>query len=343
MRLLVTGGAGFIGSNFIHYVLDHAPSAQVLNLDALTYAGNLENLRDVEAHPRYTFIQGRVEDRTLVERLMDDVDAVIHFAAESHVDRSIADATPFLTTNVLGTHVLLEAARKTGVGRVLHISTDEVYGSLGPEGSCTEESPLQPRSPYAASKAGADHLALAYAHTHRLPMLVARLSNNYGPYQYPEKFLPLLITNALLDEALPIYGNGQNVREWLHVEDACRALMLLLQHGRPGEVYNVGAGEGRPNLEVARMVLQIIGRPESLITFVADRPGHDFRYALDCAKIHRELGWAPTIPYADGLHRVIAWYREHGPWWKQVKARLSRESRGYWSDRDRETGSEPRL
>jgi dTDP-glucose 4,6-dehydratase len=331
MRLLVTGGAGFIGSNFIHYLLDQFPSAQVVNLDALTYAGNPDNLRDVEAHPRYTFVQGRVEDRTLVERLMTDVDSVIHFAAESHVDRSIADATPFLTTNVLGTHVLLEAARKTGIQRLLHVSTDEVYGSLGAEGFSTEESPLRPRSPYAASKAGADHLALAYAHTYNLPVVVVRLSNNYGPYQYPEKFLPLLITNALQGEALPIYGDGQNVREWLHVEDACRALARLLQDGKPGEAYNVGGGKGYPNLEVARMVLQVMGRPESLITFVADRPGHDFRYALDCAKIQRELGWTPTIAFADGLHSVIAWYREHGPWWMQLKTRLGRATRGYWT------------
>lgn len=331
MRLLVTGGAGFIGSNFIHYVLEHVPSAQVINLDALTYAGNPENLRDVEAHPRYTFIHGRVEDRTLVERSMADADSVIHFAAESHVDRSIADATPFLTTNVLGTHVLLEAARKTGVQRLLHVSTDEVYGSLGAEGYFTEQSPLQPRSPYAASKAGADHLALAYAHTFSLPVLVVRLSNNYGPYQYPEKFLPVLITNAFQGAALPIYGDGQNVREWLHVEDACRALTLLLQHGRPGEVYNVGAGQGYPNLEVARMVLEVIGRPTSLITFVADRPGHDFRYALDCTKMQREFGWTPSIAFADGLRRVILWYQDHGPWWTQLKARLGRESQGYWT------------
>lgn len=331
MRLLVTGGAGFIGSNFIRYILQNYASYEIVNLDALTYAGNRENLHDVESNGRYRFIRGRTEDPKAVTEAMVGADAVAHFAAESHVDRSIEDATPFLLTNVLGTEVVLDAARKMRVCRLLHVSTDEVYGSLGLNGYFTEESPLQPRSPYAASKAAADHLAQAYAIMHELPVVIARPSNAYGPYQYPEKFIPLLVTNALDGKTLPIYGTGENVREWVYVQDLCRALDLLLHEGRPGQVYNVGGQAGAVNLEVARLILGLLGKPGSLITFVPDRPGHDFRYALDSGKIKRELGWEPIVSFEEGLERVVMWYKDRRYWWERIKERLHRESRGYWS------------
>jgi dTDP-glucose 4,6-dehydratase len=262
---------------------------------------------------------------------MAGCEACVHFAAESHVDRSIEEAAPFLRTNVIGVQVLLDAARKVGLRRFVHVSTDEVYGSLGPEEVSTEVSPLRPRSPYAASKAAADHLVLAAHETFGLPVVIARPSNNYGPYQFPEKFLPLMITNALEDKPLPIYGTGRNVREWLHVEDCCEALALLLEKGRPGETYNVGGGTGHANLAVARMVLAALEKPESLLTFVPDRPGHDLRYALDSKKIGREVGWRPRIGLEAGLARTICWYREHESWWRPLKGTLGRESRGYWS------------
>ncbi len=331
MRLLVTGGAGFIGSNFIRYVLRVHPSYEIVNLDALTYAGNPENLRDIESSEHYRFCLGRVEDPRVVTEAMVGADAVVHFAAESHVDRSIQDATPFLVTNVLGTEVLLDTARKMRVRRFLHVSTDEVYGSLGLDGYFTEETPLRPRSPYAASKAAADHLAQAYAITYDLPVVIARPSNAFGPYQYPEKFIPLMVTNAMDDRPLPIYGAGKNVREWVYVQDLCRALDLLLHEARPGETYNVGGQAGWTNLAVARLILGLLDKPESLITFVPDRPGHDFRYALDSGPIKRELGWEPTISLEQGLKQVVAWYRDHRDWWERVKERLQRESRGYWS------------
>ncbi len=331
MRLLVTGGAGFIGSNFIRYILQNYKSYRIVNLDALTYAGNPENMRDVESSDRYRFIRGRIEDPKAVTEAMVGAEAVVHFAAESHVDRSIEDATPFLVTNVLGTEVLLDAARKMRVRRFLHVSTDEVYGSLGLNGYFTEESPLRPRSPYAASKAAADHLVQAYAIMYELPVVIARPSNAFGPYQYPEKFIPLLVTNALDDRTLPIYGTGENVREWVYVQDLCRAFDLLLHEGRPGQVYNVGGQAGAANLEVARLILGLLGKPGSLITFVPDRPGHDFRYALDSGIIKRELGWEPTVCLEEGLEQVVAWYKDRRDWWERVKERLQRESRGYWS------------
>jgi len=331
VRLLVTGGAGFIGSNFIRYILQEHPFYEIVNLDALTYAGNLENLQDIESNKGYRFIQGRIEDSKTVAEAMEGADAVVHLAAESHVDRSIEDATPFLVTNVIGTQVLMDSARKMQVRRFLHVSTDEVYGSVGPNGTFTEEDPLRPRSPYAASKAGADHLAQAYAITYELPIIIARPSNTFGPYQYPEKFIPLLVTNAFEERPLPIYGDGRNVREWVYVEDVCRALDLLLHEGRLGETYNVGGLAGWANLDVARLILALLDKPESLITFVADRPGHDFWYAIDTGKIKHELGWEPKISLEEGLKQVITWYRDHRVWWERIKEQLHRESRGYWS------------
>ena len=331
MRLLVTGGCGFIGSNFIRLVLTRGLATSIVNLDALSYAGNPENLADLSGDARYRFALGRVEDPAAVAEAIAGCEVCVHFAAESHVDRSIEAAAPFLRTNVIGTQVLLDAARKAGVRRFLHVSTDEVYGSLEPEGVSTEASPLRPRSPYAASKAAADHLVLAAHETFGLPVLIARPSNNYGPYQFPEKFLPLMITNAFEDRPLPIYGTGRNVREWLFVEDCCEGLAALLKTGRPGEIYNVGGGAGHENLSVALRLLAALGKPESLITFVPDRPGHDLRYALDSAKIAREVGWRPRVGLEEGLARTIHWYREHERWWRPLKGALNRETRGYWS------------
>ena len=258
-------------------------------------------------------------------------DAVVHFAAESHVDRSIADAAPFITTNVLGTQVLLEAARKAGVGRFVHVSTDEVYGALGEEGLFTEETPFRPRSPYAASKAAGDLLAQAYWETHRVPVSVVRPSNNYGPYQFPEKFIPVMVTSLVEGGRIPVYGKGLNVRDWLHVDDCCRAIELVLNRGKPGEAYNIGGASERRNIEVARLVLEQMGLDESSIEYVPDRPGHDFRYALDNARIERELGWRPETEFEDGLRATVDWYREHAEWWRPLKERLQRSTRGFWT------------
>lgn len=293
-RILVTGGAGFIGSNFIRYMLERH-SYSIINLDALTYCGNLENLRDVEDHPRYTFIRGSITDRELVNRIIRDVDAVINFAAESHVDRSIQDPEIFIKTNVLGTQTLLEASRREGIERFIQISTDEVYGSAE-TGYFTEETPLAPNSPYSASKAAADLMVRAYHRTYGLPVNITRCSNNYGPYQFPEKLIPLMITNALEDRPLPVYGDGMNVRDWLHVEDHCSAIDLVLHHGRDGEVYNIGGNNERRNIDIVRLILRELGKDESLIRFVEDRPGHDRRYAIDATRIRNELGWKPATP-----------------------------------------------
>lgn len=340
MKLLVTGGAGFIGSNFIRYILQARPGVSVINLDKLTYAGNLENLSGLENHPRYSFIHGDICDRRLVGEIFSrGVDAVINFAAESHVDRSIVDASPFIETNVRGTQVLLDAAvaywkeRLNGQAAAgaerpvifIQVSTDEVYGSLGPEGRFTEESPLKPSSPYSASKAAADLLALAYHRTHGLPVIVTRCSNNYGPYQFPEKLIPLMITSALEGRPLPVYGDGLNVRDWLHVEDHCRALELVLFRGRPGEIYNIGGHGERTNLEVVRAILKILGKPESLIRFVKDRPGHDRRYAIDPSKITRELGWRPRYTFEEGLAETVEWYVKNRFWWERIKSGEYRE------------------
>jgi dTDP-glucose 4,6-dehydratase len=320
VKILVTGGAGFIGSNFIRYLLQHHPQDDVVNFDALTYAGNLENLADVAAHPRYRFVRGDVADRVLVDTVMRDVTAVINFAAETHVDRSIDDAEAFLHTNVTGTVVLLDAARRRGVWRFLQVSTDEVYGSLGPTGHFTESSPLCPSSPYSASKAAADLLALSYWTTYQLPVMVTRCSNNFGPYQFPEKVIPLFVTNALEDQALPLYGDGLNVREWIHVEDHCAALDQVMRRGQPGDVYNIGAGNELSNRALSERILHGLGKPLTLIRYVTDRPGHDRRYAIDASKIRRELGWQPIWEFEAALRQTIAWYRDHPEWWQHVKS-----------------------
>lgn len=327
--ILVTGGMGFIGSNFVRHVLTTHPAARVVNLDKLTYAGNPRNLADLETDPRYVFLRADVCDEKAVTEILEvhGAEAIVHFAAESHVDRSILQADDFIRTNVQGTRALLEAARRTGVRRFLHISTDEVYGSLGRSGAFTEDSPLLPNSPYAASKAGADVLARSYHVTYGLPVIITRTCNNYGPYQFPEKFIPLMIVNALRGEPLPIYGDGLYVREWLHVEDHCRALARILAAGQPGEVYNIGSGEERVNLDVARQILALTGRSETLLRHVKDRPGHDRRYALEWTKIRHDLDWAPTIPFRDGLRQTVEWYRAHPAWWLEI---LSGEYRAYY-------------
>lgn len=320
MKILVTGGAGFIGSNFIRYVLHRHPSDEVINLDALTYAGNLENLADIADHPRYQFIRGDITDRAVVDDAMHEVSAVVNFAAESHVDRSIDSPAAFLHTNVSGTLVLLEAARRVGVQCLLLVSTDEVYGSLGPSGHFDESSPLRPSSPYAASKAAADLLALSFWTTYGLPVVITRCSNNFGPYQFPEKVIPLFVTNALTDQPLPLYGDGLNVRDWIHVDDHCAGLDLVLRRGRPGEVYNVGAANERTNRQLTELILRALGKPLALIRYVTDRLGHDRRYALDATKLQRELGWQPTRTFEDALQQTIAWYRDNPAWWQRVKS-----------------------
>jgi dTDP-glucose 4,6-dehydratase len=319
--MLVTGGAGFIGSNFARHMLTHHPDYGVLVIDKLTYAGNLENLVGLEANPRFQFFQGDICDpEPLGAILKSGVDAIVNFAAESHVDRSILDASEFARTNVTGTLNLMQASRKAGIKRFLQISTDEVYGSLGPTGTFTEASPLAPNSPYAASKASADLLARSYHCTYGFPCLITRCSNNYGPYQFPEKLIPLLITNALAGMALPIYGDGLYTRDWIHVHDHCSALDRVLHDGRPGEVYNVGARHEKTNLEVTRLILQILGKDESLISFVADRPGHDRRYAIDPAKIERDLGWEPEISFEIGMRSTIDWYLQNRAWVENVRS-----------------------
>jgi dTDP-glucose 4,6-dehydratase len=334
MRILVTGGCGFIGSHFIRHVLTEHPGYSIINVDALTYAGNRENLKDVEAGKNYTFVKGRIEDTALIKMLAGSVDAVVHFAAESHVDRSIADAQPFLMTNVMGTYSLLDAAKNALVKRFVHISTDEVYGALGEEGKFTEDTPLRPNSPYAASKASGDMLVRAYHETFGFPSLIVRPSNNYGPYQYPEKLIPLMITNLLEDRHIPVYGEGKNERDWLFVEDNCAAIDLILHRGKSGEAYNVGGNAERRNIDIVRKVVEIMGKDESLITFVKDRPGHDYRYALDTSKIERELGWKPSLDMDSYLRKTIQWYRDNGWWWRPLKERLSAESKGFWEGKN---------
>jgi dTDP-glucose 4,6-dehydratase len=320
MKILITGGCGFIGSNFVRFMAQQNPADELINLDKLTYAGNLENLSDVETLPQYTFIRGDICDRPLVEEIVSSgVECIVNFAAESHVDRSIQDASVFIKTNVEGTHVLLEAARTHEVSRFVQVSTDEVYGSLGPAGYFTETSPLSPNSPYAASKTGADLLVRAYCRTYGFPGIITRCSNNYGPYQFPEKLIPLMITNAVEGKELPVYGDGLNVRDWIHVEDHCRAIGLVSQHGEEGEVYNIGGNNERANIEIIRQILQVMGHSEDLIRFVRDRLGHDRRYAIDSSKIREELGWKDLIAFDRGLAETVTWYMEHGSWWKRVK------------------------
>ncbi|ADL41430.1 dTDP-glucose 4,6-dehydratase [Caldicellulosiruptor obsidiansis OB47] len=310
--ILVTGGAGFIGSNFVKYMISKE-EYKIINYDALTYAGNLENLKEVENHPYYTFIKGDIVDRAKVEEVFKNyqIDYVINFAAESHVDRSIKDPDIFVKTNVLGTQVLLDVSRKFGIKKFIQISTDEVYGSLGPEGYFTEESPLAPNSPYSASKAGADMLVRAYFKTYGLPVNITRCSNNFGPHQHPEKFIPTVILNALQDKPIPIYGDGQNIRDWLYVEDHCRAIELVFKKGRIGEVYNIGGNNEWKNIDIAKLILKLLGKPESLIQFVADRPGHDRRYAIDSSKIQKELGWKVEYRFEKALLKTIEWYAKY--------------------------------
>jgi dTDP-glucose 4,6-dehydratase len=329
-NILVTGGAGFIGSNFIRYLLQQHPTYRVVNFDLLTYAGNLENLAGVDLSPRYFFVKADICDKESVDKIFreDAIDAVVHFAAESHVDRSILGPSVFVQTNVLGTSVLLEAARQSGVERFVHVSTDEVYGSLGAAGKFIETTPLHPNSPYSASKASSDLLALAYFHTFHTPVIVTRCSNNYGPYQFPEKLIPLMIANALNDKPLPVYGDGLNVRDWLYVEDHCSALDAVLHKGKEGEVYNIGGNNEKKNIEIVKLILQELEKPESLITFVQDRLGHDRRYAIDASKIKNELGWEPTHTFEIGIRETIHWYLSHKEWWQRI---LSGEYQQYYS------------
>ena len=319
MKLLITGGAGFIGSNFVHHMRSTHPEWKLVVLDKLTYAGNLENLEPALQQGHCEFVQMDVCDPAVRDQVRGS-DAVIHFAAESHVDRSIEDAAAFVRTNVEGTHNMVQACREARVPRFVHVSTDEVYGSLGKEGQFTETSPVQPNSPYAATKAASDLLVLAYVRTHKFPAIVTRCSNNYGPYQFPEKFIPLMIAQALSGEKLPVYGKGENVRDWIHVSDHCRALESVLLRGRIGEVYNIGGGNEVPNLDLAKLILKLLDRPDNLIKFVTDRPGHDLRYAIDCFKIGRELGWAPEIGFVRGLTDTVAWYRGHQQWLDDVRS-----------------------
>jgi len=323
MKLLVTGGCGFIGTNFIRLMLGKHPDWSIINLDKLTYAGNRLNLLDLEeTEDRYTFIQGDICDRELAMDLMDGnaVDAVVNFAAESHVDRSINDPSPFVTTNVLGAQNLMECARQRKIGRFVHISTDEVYGTLGPDGKFQETTPLAPNSPYSASKAGADMMARAYFETYGFPVLVTRCSNNYGPYQFPEKLIPLMYLNAKADKPLPIYGDGLNVRDWIYVDDHCRGVELTLLKGREGQAYNFGGNAEEANINVVKTLLSLLGKPESLITYVTDRPGHDRRYAMDYTMAAKELGFAPTVDFKTGLTKTLAWYEDNQTWLERVQS-----------------------
>jgi dTDP-glucose 4,6-dehydratase len=319
MNILVTGGAGFIGSNFIRHMLGVHPDCSIVNLDSLTYAGNLNNLKDCDSNSRYTFVQGDICDQVLVNAVMErqGIDTVVHFAAESHVDRSIADASVFVKTNVLGTHTLLEAAKRQKVRRFIHISTDEVYGSIH-EGSFRETDQLTPSSPYSSSKAGSDLLALSYYTSYNLPVIVTRCTNNFGPYQYPEKLIPLFVTNLIDGKKVPVYGSGKNVRDWIHVQDHCRAIDFLLNTGNSGEIYNIGGENEKTNLEITEKILAFLKKDNSMIEYVQDRPGHDFRYSLDCSKI-RTLGWKPSQSFEEGLRDTVSWYARNEWWWRPLK------------------------
>ena len=352
-KILVTGGAGFIGSNFVQYILDHEQSlALLMNLDLLTYAGNLENLKAIENDPRYQFVKGDIRDKELVEQLFAkyDFDAVVHFAAESHVDRSIVEPEIFLTTNIVGTQTLLDAAKRhwklapedkysrefrPGV-RYLQVSTDEVYGALGKTGMFQETTPLAPNSPYSASKAGADLVVRAYHQTYGLPVNITRCSNNYGPYQFPEKLIPLMIHNAQIGRSLPVYGDGLQIRDWLHVADHCAAIYTVLTKGVDGEVYNIGGNNEKTNIEIVRLILKELGKPESLIAYVKDRPGHDRRYAIDNTKITTELGWTPAYTFEQGIHETICWYLEHQAWVEHI---TSGDYRNYYRHMYSEAGT----
>lgn len=324
-NILVTGGAGFIGGNFIHYLLGNRPDCHITCLDALTYAGNLETLESVLEDSRLRFVHGDITDREAVYHLFEEenFDAVVNFAAESHVDRSIDTPEVFLKTNILGTQVLLDACNRFGIGRYHQVSTDEVYGDLPldrPDLFFTEETPIHTSSPYSASKASADLLVTAYYRTYGTPVTISRCSNNYGPYHFPEKLIPLMILNALEDKPLPVYGDGKNVRDWLYVEDHCRAIELILENGRVGEVYNVGGHHEKQNIEVVKTILHALGKSEELIAFVKDRPGHDRRYAIDPSKIHRELGWLPQTSFDDGIQKTVEWYLQNRSWWEHIRS-----------------------
>jgi dTDP-glucose 4,6-dehydratase len=320
VKILVTGGAGFIGSNFVRYVLNAGRHYSIVNYDKLTYAGNLANLESIVDNRNYQFVKGDVCDTTAVETAMRGCDAVVHFAAESHVDRSIYEPAPVIQTNVTGTFILLEVARRASISRFVHISTDEVYGDILPGAFADENSALLPSSPYSASKASADLLVRSYLRTYKFPALITRSSNNYGPYQFPEKFVPLVITNALRDKALPLYGDGKQMRDWLHVEDNCRGILKVLEKGRIGETYNIGGLDVEENLTMVRRLLRLTGKPESLLSYVQDRPGHDRRYALNWDKIQNELGWKPEIPLEAGLRQTIEWYKNNQKWLDNVRA-----------------------
>ena len=331
-KILVTGGAGFIGGNFVHYMVNKYPNYMIVNLDALTYAGNLETCQPVEGKSNYKFVKGDITDRKFIFDLFEKekFDIVVNFAAESHVDRSVTDPEIFIKTNVLGTQILMDAARSFGVERYHQVSTDEVYGDLPldrPDLFFTEETPLHTSSPYSASKASADLLVLAYYRTYGLPVTISRCSNNYGPYHFPEKLIPLMISRALNDETLPVYGSGENVRDWLHVYDHCAAIDLILHKGKVGEVYNVGGHNERTNLEVVKTILKVLNKPESLITYVTDRPGHDLRYAIDPTKLETELGWKPTYNFDTGIKQTIQWYLDHKQWWENI---ISGEYQNYF-------------
>ena len=325
MKLLVTGGMGFIGSNFVLHLLSHSDTYSIVNLDALTYAGNPDNLRSIERNPRYTFVKGDICDTRLVRDLFTkhQFDAVVHFAAESHVDRSITGPEQFILTNVLGTGVLLQAAKLSWEGhydfhRFIHVSTDEVYGTLGKTGKFSETTPIAPNSPYSASKTGSDLVVRAYFETFAFPAIITRCSNNYGPYQFPEKLIPLMITNAMNDIPLPVYGDGLNVRDWLYVEDHCAAIRMVLEKGEPGQVYNIGGNNEKCNIDIVKLILAELGKKEFLISFVKDRLGHDRRYAIDASKIKRDLGWAPSVQFEEGIKRTIKWYVENEAWWGRL-------------------------
>lgn len=321
MKLLVTGGAGFIGSNFVRYILKKYPDYKVTNLDLLTYAGNLENLKDIENNPNYKFIKGDIADKKLVNDLVKDVDVVVNFAAESHVDRSILDSAAFIHTNVIGTHNLLEAAKNNGGKRFHHVSTDEVYGHLGPSGPpFNEKTPYAPRSPYSASKAAADHLVNAYFNTYNLPTTISNCSNNYGPYQFPEKLHGLFITNLIENKKVPVYGDGMQVRDWLFVEDHCEAIDLIIHKGKIGETYCVGGNCEKPNIEITKKILKLLGKGEEMIEYVKDRPGHDRRYAIDFSKIKWELGWQPKTNFDEGMKKTVEWYKTNESWWREIKS-----------------------
>jgi len=332
MNIIVTGGAGFIGANFVKYMLKKYPEYKIICLDALTYAGNMETLSDILDNPQFGFVKGNIASQKDVFDLFERTrpDMVVNFAAESHVDRSIGNPRIFLETNIIGTQVLMDACRKYGIKRYHQVSTDEVYGDLPldrPDLFFTEETPIHTSSPYSASKASADLLVLAYYRTFKLPVTISRCSNNYGPYQFPEKLIPLMITRALADEPLPVYGKGENIRDWLYVEDHCSAIDLIIHKGREGEVYNIGGHNERTNLEVVKAILGVLNKPESLITFVKDRPGHDMRYAIDPAKIHNELGWLPKTKFDDGINQTVEWYLENRTWWENI---ISGEYKNYY-------------